>query len=96
MSWNEIESRRQKTAEKPQSDNELETLCWLVFGAGKGADLLAKLHERFIDRSPNPHASESALRVFEAQRHLVHQLEAWTDKGKKSDAQRASKRSDGG
>jgi hypothetical protein len=82
--WNpETIADTEKRLAAEAAADEWASLHAAVFGAGPGQELLAKYHKLLIEQTAAPTAPEAVLRVQDAQRSLILQIERLTAKGLK-------------
>lgn len=78
--WGNFEQRR--TSAAPETpDQDFDEICALALSGLAGAQLIAALRLRYIDRTENPNAVESVLRVRVTQQQFVRDLESARDRG---------------
>jgi hypothetical protein len=79
--WTDLERKPAAAPEGERPSERFDELCAQVFSGNPGAELLALLHARHVDKRSRPGALEAHLREEAAFRNLVLDLESARDKG---------------
>jgi hypothetical protein len=79
--WDDLQRKPAAPAEGGERSDRFDELCAQIFSVNPGAELLALLHARHVDKRSRPGALEAHLREEAAFRNFVLDLESARDKG---------------